>query len=95
MSDTARPNSSQRQPDARARARRRRLRWYLLFLAQFAAIAWPPLYNKTEPAIAGIPFFYWYQLLWIVIGGVLTAIVYFATEKSRREPGTIETPPVA
>jgi hypothetical protein len=27
-----------------------------------------------------LPFFYWYQLLWIIIGAVLTAIVYFATE---------------
>jgi hypothetical protein len=29
---------------------------------------------------AGIPFFYWYQLLCVIIGAVLTAIVYFATE---------------
>ncbi len=28
----------------------------------------------------GIPFFYWYQLLWVIIGAVLTAIVYFRTE---------------
>jgi hypothetical protein len=26
--------------------------------------------------VAGIPFFYWYQLLWVVIGAVLIAIVY-------------------
>ncbi|HLN36572.1 MAG TPA: DUF3311 domain-containing protein, partial [Xanthobacteraceae bacterium] len=25
-------------------------------------------------------FFYWYQMLWVVIAAVLTAIVYFATE---------------
>lgn len=65
------------------RARRRRW-WYLLFVLQFAAIAWPPLYNRIEPMWAGIPFFYWYQMLWIVIGAVLTAIVYFATESSRK-----------
>jgi len=27
-----------------------------------------------------MPFFYWYQLLWIIIGAILTAIVYLATE---------------
>jgi hypothetical protein len=27
-----------------------------------------------------MPFFYWYQLLWVIIGAALTAIVYFATE---------------
>ncbi len=54
--------------------------WYLLFLIELAAVVWPPFYNKAEPSWIGIPFFYWYQLLWIVIGAVLTAIVYFATE---------------
>jgi hypothetical protein len=70
------------------RARRRRLWWYLLFVVQFVAVCWPPFYNRAEPQLAGIPFFYWYQLLCLVLGGVLTAVVYFATEKSRRNPGS-------
>ena len=55
--------------------------WYLLFAIQFVAVLWPPFYNSVEPSWAGIPFFYWYQLLWIIIGAILTAIVYFATEE--------------
>jgi hypothetical protein len=54
--------------------------WYLLFLVQFVAVLWPPFYNKAEPALIGLPFFYWYQLLWVIIGAILTAIVYFATK---------------
>jgi hypothetical protein len=54
--------------------------WHLLFIIQFIAVLWPPFYNKAEPAWIGIPFFYWYQLLWVIIGAVLTAVVYFATE---------------
>jgi hypothetical protein len=54
--------------------------WYLLFLIQFVAALWPPFYNKAEPHLAGIPYFYWYQMLWVIIGAVLTGIVYFATE---------------
>jgi hypothetical protein len=54
--------------------------WYLLLLIQFVAVLWPPLYNKAEPYWIGLPFFYWYQLLWIIIGAVLTTIVYFTTE---------------
>ena len=54
--------------------------WYLLFVIQIAAVAWPSFYNSAEPAAFGMPFFYWYQLLWVVIGAVFTAIVYFATE---------------
>jgi hypothetical protein len=60
--------------------RRGRSWWYLLLLVQFVAILWPPFYNREEPVWIGIPFFYWYQLLWVIIGAVLTAIVYFVTD---------------
>ncbi len=55
--------------------------WYILFLVQFVAVMWPPFYNKAEPALLGMPFFYWYQLAMVIVGAVLTAIVYFATEE--------------
>ena len=55
--------------------------WYLLFVVQFAIALWPPLYNRAEPEWMGIPFFYWFQLALVVLGAVLTAIVYFATEE--------------
>ena len=58
--------------------------WYLLFIIQFVGVLWPSFYNKAEPALAGMPFFYWYQLVWVIIGAVLTAIVYFATEAEAR-----------
>jgi hypothetical protein len=51
-------------------------------LVPFIAILWIPFYAGAEPSFAGIPYFYWYQFLWILISAVLTAIVYFAT----REP---------
>jgi Protein of unknown function (DUF3311) len=54
--------------------------WYLLLLIQFIAILWVPFYNTASPAWYGIPFFYWYQMLWVIIGAVLTAIVYFVAE---------------
>lgn len=54
--------------------------WYLLFLVQFVAVLWVPFYNSVEPTWNGVPFFYWYQLLWILIGAVLNAVVYFATD---------------
>ena len=53
--------------------------WYLFLLPPYCAMIWVSAYNKIEPEWAGIPFFYWYQLLWILIGSVLTMIVYFAT----------------
>jgi hypothetical protein len=53
--------------------------WYVLFVIQFAVVLWPPFYNKIEPTLMGIPFFYWFQLLWVIVSAVFTAIVYFAT----------------
>jgi hypothetical protein len=55
-----------------------------LFLVQVIAVIWPAFYNKVEPSWIGLPFFYWYQLLWVLIGAVLTAIVYFATDARHR-----------
>jgi hypothetical protein len=55
--------------------------WYLLFLVQFIAVLWPPFYNSAEPYWMGVPFFYWYQLLWVLISAVITAVIYLATEK--------------
>jgi Protein of unknown function (DUF3311) len=54
--------------------------WHLLLVIQFVAVLWPPFYNKIEPLWIGIPFFYWYQLLWVIIAAVLTAIVYIRTK---------------
>jgi hypothetical protein len=63
-------------------------RWYLLFVIQYVFVLWPPLYNRVEPSLGGIPFFYWYQLLWVIIGAILTAIVYFATEAKHTSAGS-------
>jgi hypothetical protein len=53
--------------------------WYLLFVLQFLVILWPPLYNKVEPTLIGLPFFYWFQLLWVIVSAVFTGVVYWAT----------------
>jgi hypothetical protein len=55
--------------------------WYLLLLLPFVAMFWVASYNRVEPEWGGIPFFYWYQLLWIPLAAGLTLIVYFATHR--------------
>jgi hypothetical protein len=63
------------------RPARRAGAWFLLLVVPFIGTLWVPFYNSTEPALGGVPFFYWYQFLWIVIGAALTGIVYFATRR--------------
>ena len=56
--------------------------WYLLLLLlPFVAMFWVASYNRATPEWGGIPFFYWYQLLWIPLSAGLTLIVYFATRR--------------
>ena len=44
--------------------------------APFVALLWVGSYAKTDPAFAGIPFFYWYQMLWVLISTALTMTAY-------------------
>ena len=54
---------------------------YWLLLIPFIATLWVPFYNAVEPRWQGIPYFYWYQFLWVILGAVITAIVYFASDR--------------
>lgn len=35
-----------------------------------------PIYARSTPAFADFPFFYWYQILWVPVVGILTGIAY-------------------
>ena len=39
----------------------------------------PPLYNRIEPALIGMPFFYWFQLVLIPV----TALGIYAADRFR------------
>ncbi|OFW77175.1 MAG: hypothetical protein A2201_04105 [Alicyclobacillus sp. RIFOXYA1_FULL_53_8] len=54
--------------------------WYILLLVPFVATLFPSFYASATPTLWGFPFFYWYQMLWVVISAILTAIVYKATK---------------
>lgn len=69
-----------------ADANRAAKRWLWLLVIPWIAMIWVPSYNKVEPQVGGFPFFYWYQLFWVLVSAVITAIVYFKT-KTRSKPG--------
>ncbi|HSH62788.1 DUF3311 domain-containing protein [Methyloceanibacter sp.] len=48
----------------------------LLFLIPVVIVLWVPFYNRLEPALGGIPFFYWYQLAWVLIAASIVMSVY-------------------
>jgi len=61
---------------------RRSWHWYVLLIVPFVGTLWVPFYDAVEPRWGGVPYFYWYQFVWIGIGAAITAVVYLAT----REP---------
>jgi hypothetical protein len=81
------------QPSARRAAPLRRL-WYVLLLLEFPAVLVPSFYARQTPQLWGIPFFYWYQLLWVIIAAVLTAVVYVATTNGngKARPSSVRMP---
>ncbi len=48
----------------------------ILLIIPFVAMLWVPFYNRTEPTLWSFPFFYWYQLVWILISAVVIGLVY-------------------
>ncbi|MGW0857392.1 DUF3311 domain-containing protein [Streptomyces sp. NPDC002690] len=52
--------------------------------APFVALLWVGSYAKTDPAFIGIPFFYWYQMLWVIISTGLTMLAYTLWKRDQR-----------
>ena len=53
-----------------------------------------PAYSVADPSLAGMPFFYWYQMTWIPLTSALVGISYWLvnTEDRRRRQAVRETP---
>jgi hypothetical protein len=55
---------------------------YLLLALPFIADLWPPFYSRIAPEIFGIPFFYWWQTVWVLLAAlcILPAYLYEARQ---------------
>jgi len=43
-----------------------------------------PIYAFADPTLGGLPFFYWYQLLWVPIASLLLLFAYLIMRKEDR-----------
>jgi uncharacterized membrane protein len=59
---------------------RRRPLYWLLVVPTVAPLA-VPLYNRTDPQLLGVPFFFWYQLACAVLATVVISIVYLGVRR--------------
>jgi hypothetical protein len=59
------------------RVQQTRAHWVrVLFVLPFIATLYVPFYNSVEPVLLGFPFFYWFQLLWVIIAAAIAGLVY-------------------
>jgi Protein of unknown function (DUF3311) len=53
--------------------------WNLLLLVPLLMLI-TPLFNDDEPRLLGLPFFYWSQFAFVIVGVVCVALVYVKTK---------------
>ncbi|MCL4372357.1 DUF3311 domain-containing protein [Candidatus Marsarchaeota archaeon] len=59
----------------------------VLILIPFIAYLALPLYNVQYPEALGLPFFYWYQIIWLPISGLLFYIAAVLIDKNHGKAG--------
>jgi hypothetical protein len=55
----------------------------ILLLIPLVALAAVPVYSRETPVLWGFPFFYWFQMLWVLITPVLTYAAYVVIRRAR------------
>jgi Protein of unknown function (DUF3311) len=58
-------------------------RWYWLLAIPTVLPLATPLYNRIDPRLFGVPFFYWCQLAFVVLAMAVIALVHRLTNQSR------------
>jgi hypothetical protein len=78
-------------PPTSSSGSRSHLRWNAWNLLLLIPLVWllTPLYNKTGPALFGMPFFYWFLLAGIPVAAICTSLVYLNTKD---EPVVTDSP---
>ncbi|WP_020669184.1 DUF3311 domain-containing protein [Amycolatopsis nigrescens] len=59
--------------------------WNLLLIIPLLILV-TPLFNFHEPRLFGMPFFYWSQLAFVVVGVICVGLVYALTRRVGTNP---------
>ncbi|MGI8577864.1 MAG: DUF3311 domain-containing protein [Nocardioidaceae bacterium] len=57
--------------------------WVLLLIIPVALPLIPQVFNRVQPALFGMPAFYWIQLAYVLMSACLTGVVYLKSRKRR------------
>jgi len=50
--------------------------WRVLLILPVIAVLAVGCFNRAEPSLWGFPFFYWYQMLWVVLCSAIVGVVF-------------------
>ena len=53
--------------------------WHWLLLVPIVVPLWTPWFNRLDPQLAGIPFFYWGQLAMVFLAMLVIGVVHLLT----------------
>ncbi|WNI17924.1 DUF3311 domain-containing protein [Actinacidiphila sp. ITFR-21] len=56
----------------------------LCLAVPLVALLWVGSYSRVDPQFIGIPFFYWYQMLWVPVAAALTWTAYVLVRREER-----------
>lgn len=59
------------------RSRPRASWWRVLLVLPVLAVLAVGCFNRSGPSLWGFPFFYWYQMLWVILCSGIVGIVFF------------------
>jgi hypothetical protein len=60
--------------------------WNLLLVVPLLILV-TPLFDFDKPRLFGMPFFYWFQLVFVIVGVLCVGVVYVMTKKVGVNPG--------
>lgn len=55
----------------------------VLLALPLVAILWVPFYARKDPELGGVPFFFWYQFVWVFLCAAATWAAYRLVLKAR------------
>lgn len=50
-------------------------------IVPFVAVLGVPIFDKDKPEVAGFPFFFWWQLVWVAVTAALMGLAYFVVRR--------------
>jgi hypothetical protein len=55
--------------------------WRVLLILPVIAVLAVGCFNRAQPSFLGFPFFYWYQMLWVILCSGIAGMVFLIEDR--------------